>query len=128
MARLKIATVQAFNDEMEKIPVARVRLDELQQVVQETREAARTNAYQAWFVFRDACHDAIAVEDWASLGRLFAMYEGVERAGKSEMQEGIHVAFVEDLQLPDDRRSLNSVLSAMGPMLREAVGRHRRVR
>jgi hypothetical protein len=127
MARLKIATIREFCAAMEAIPSLRARLEELRERIPDEFAEVQTNAYRAWFVYLQGCEDAINMQDWRTLGRLFEIYEGVERARKSEMADSSHVAFVEDLKLPTENRTLNRVLATMGPKLAAEISRDRRI-
>jgi hypothetical protein len=137
VARLKIRKTDDFRLEMDRLPVLKALLDQM-----DTEEwlKVRNEPYRLWFLYRDGVESAIRDESWDELRRLFDLYDAVEREGKrGEMFDSAYVAFVEDVQLPNDRVQLLRVLRLMPesllrpiladrPRLREQAGRLRPAR
>jgi hypothetical protein len=101
MARLRIETRRQFADALTAVPYAATRLS---YPIDPDEPLAD---YGLWSALCGLVNSAIEESDWAALGSLLALYDGVERAGpRGEMVVASYVAFLEDVHLPKDPAAL----------------------
>jgi hypothetical protein len=123
----RIQTCDEFEAALERVRFAKDRITNLQGLL--TSREMPLRAYGLWGVLLHLVHEAIAAEDWPSIGELLKLYDRAQAAGKrGEMWEACYAAFLEDIRLPDDPAKLRKFWQVCPPTFLREIERERRIR